>query len=258
MLVDDSIALKYLSGENIDKISNHWVFQNIEKEKHLFEVPDDAKRDEVNKIMISIKKILSDFIPLNEDIYSALYPHWKSIIEDMNVLLLVGCPDPYDAMVREYGGKEYVIFDLIRFCDYSEQGFNIDMLVRQLITHETAHLCLHMKYPIPTSDDFLEQLKYITFDEGFAHLLSFKDNLREFDFSTMIKEHYNQSFIKLQEAMKEKDWQKQRILLNESNSGSYWDKFASISGKLFLVSNLEKIEEIYNDGIDNFIAYMGL
>ena len=258
MLIDDSIVLKYLSGENDDKTSSHWVFQNIEKGKYLFEVPDDAKRDEVNKILISIKKILSDFIPLNEDIYSALYPEWKSIIKDMNVLLLVGCPDPYDAMVREYGGKEYVIFDLIRFCDYNEQGFNIDMLVRQLITHETAHLCLHMKYPIPTSDDFFEQLKYIIFDEGFAHLLSFKDNLREFDFSTMIKEHYNQAFIKLQEAMKEKDWEKQRVLLNESNSGPYWDKFASISGKLFLASHLENIEEIYNSGIDNFISYMGL
>lgn len=258
MVVDDSIALKYLSGENNDKISSHWVFQNIEKGKYLFEVPDAAKQDEVNKILISIKKILSDFIPLNEDIYSVLYPEWKSIIKDMNVLLLVGCPDPYDAMVREYGGKEYVIFDLIRFCDYSEQGFNIDMLVRQLITHETAHLCLHMKYPIPTSDDFLEQLKYIAFDEGFAHLLSFKDNLREFDFSTMIKEHYNKAFIELQEAMKEKDWEKQKVLLNKCNSGPYWDKFASISGKLFLASHLENIEEIYNSGIDNFISYIGL
>ena len=254
MLVDDNIVLKYLSGENVDMISKHWVFRNIEKDKYLFEVPDAAKKDEVNKILISIKKILLEFTPLNEEIYSTLYPQWQLIIKDMNVLLLVGCPKPYDAMVIENGGKEYVIFDLIRFCDYSLQGYDIEMLIRQLITHETAHLCLHRKYPVPISDNFLEQLKYTTFDEGFAHLLAFKDNIRQFDFSTIIKEHYNQAIIKLHEAMKEDDCEKQKVLLEQSNSGPYWDKFAAISGKLFLASHLEDIQKIYNDGIDNFIS----
>lgn len=258
MLVDDSVVLKYLSGKNVDNISRHWVFQNIEKGKYLFEDPDDAKRDEVNKILISIKRIILEFVPLNEDIYSTLYPGWKSIIKDMNVLLLVGCPSPYDAMVREYGGKEYIIFDLIRFYDYLVQGYDIDMLVRKLITHETSHLCLHMKYPVPTSDNFLEQLKYIVFNEGFAHLLSFEDNIQAFDFSTIIKEHYSQSFIKLKEAMREKDCHKQIVLLEQSNSGSYWSKFAAISGKLFLAKHLENIEKIYNSGINNFISCMGL
>lgn len=258
MLVDDNVVLKYLSGEDLDKINRHWVFQDIEKGKYLFEMPDDTKIDEVNRIFISIKKILLEFIPLNEDIYSALYPEWKSLIKDVNVLLLVGCPKPYDAMVREYDGKEYIIFDLIRFCDYSEQGYDIEMLVRQLLTHETAHFCLHKRYPIPTSNDFLEQLKYITFDESFSHLLSFKDNIRGFVFSTLIKEHYSQSKTKLQEAMKVVDLQKQETLLVQSNSGPYWDKFASISGKLFLASHLDDIEKIYNGGIDNFISYMEL
>lgn len=258
MLVDDSIVLQYLSDKNIGDISRHWIFQNIEEGKLLFETPDNAKRYKVDRIFISIKRILSKFMPLNEDIYSALYPEWKSIIKNANVLLIVGCPKPYDAMVRDYDGKEYIIFDLMRLCDYSEQGYDIDMLVRKLITHETSHLCLHMKYSVPASDDFLEQLKYITFDEGFAHLLAFKDNIREFDFSMIIKEHYNQSLIKLKESMKEKDCNKQMALLEQSNSGSYWSKFAAISGKLFLAIHLNDIERIYKSGINDFISSMGL
>lgn len=256
MIIDDSLVLKYLSRENVNNISRHWVFQNIVKGKHLFEVPDDIKRYEINQMLINIKKILLEFKPLNEEIYSTLYPEWKSIVKDMNVLLVVGCPSPYDAMVRVNEGKEYIIFDLIRFYDYNAKECDFDMLVRKLITHEASHLCLHMKYPVPTSENFIEQLKYIVFDESFAHLLSFKDNIRDIDWDTIIKEYYNKSLTKLKEAMQEKDYHKQVVLLEQSNSGSYWDKFASISGKLFLANHLEIIEDIYNGGINNFITLM--
>ncbi|WP_346916995.1 hypothetical protein [Clostridium sp.] len=255
MLVDDSVVLKYLNGEEENIINSHWVFKNIEEGKYLFEVPNTEKRDDVNSILVSIKSALSQFIPLNKNIYSSLYPEWKSIINDINVLLIVGCPNPYDAMVRKYDGKEYIIFDLIRFCDYKIQGYDVELLIRQLITHETSHVCLHKQYPTPISNDFIEQLKYITFDESFAHLLAFKDNIQKFDFSTFNK-YYNNSLIKLKEAMKETDFKRQKTLLEQADSGSYWNKFASISGKLFLASHLDEVEKIYNSGIESFISYM--
>lgn len=258
MLVDDSIVLKYINGENVEKISSHWVFENIEEGKHLFHLPDYTKREEVNSVLKDFRSVLSEFSPLNEDIYSALYPQWKSIIKDMNIILVVGCPDPYDAMVREYAGKEFVIFDLLRFYDYSLRGYDIKLLIRKLLTHETSHLCLHTQYPLPASGDFVAALKHITFDEGFAHLLAFENNLRAFDFSSIIKEHYDQAFIKLLGAMKETDCKKQKVLLEECNSGPYWDKFAAISGKLFLAKHITNIENIYKGGIDNLISSMGL
>lgn len=192
------------------------------------------------------------------DIYSALYPEWEAIVNEMTVLLLVGCPNPYDAMVREHNGKEYIIFDLIRFGNYEMQGCDIEQLIRQLITHETSHLCLHKKYPVPTADSYLEQLKYITFDEGFAHLLAYQDNVKDSDHSAIINEHYEDAYGKLQEAMKQTDPQRQKELLEQSNSGSYWSKFASISGKLFLLAHIDGLHEIYDNGVDRFISYMGL
>lgn len=156
MLVDDSIVLKYFSSEDANEISNHWVFRKIEEGKHLFEVPNVEERADINRILSDMRSILSEFRPLNENIYSTLYPEWKSIIAKMNILLVVGCLNPYDAMVREYDGNQYIIFDLIHLCNYKIQGYNIELVIKQLITHETSHLCLRKKYPVPSSNCFLE------------------------------------------------------------------------------------------------------
>lgn len=258
MFVDDHIVLKYLNGDSGNTIKNHWIFSTIEKENYLFENPDMKKKEDVSKILTKIQDKLSNFSPLNKDIYSALYPDWLDITKDMNILLVVGCPNPYDAMVREHEGKLYIIFDLIRFSDYKDKGYDIDFVIKQLITHETSHLCLHKKYPVLNSNNFVEQLKYITFNEGFAHLLGFKDDVEKFDFSEIINKYYHISFLQLKEALAEKDTQKQVDWLRKSNSGQYWGKFAAISGKLFLANHIEEVQKIYNDGIDNFISYMGL
>lgn len=255
MFIDDHIVLNYLKG---DIIENHWIFYNVEKGKYLFESPDPAKHDDVNDLLLYFKDVLSHFNPLNENIYSILYPKWKTRINSMNVLLSVGNPKPYDALVREYDDQLYLVFDLIRFCDYKDSGHNIDLLIKQLITHETSHLCLRKKYPGPTSNGFVDRLKYTIFDEGFAHLLAFKDNVAGFDFSGIMKKYYDDSLTKLKEAMVETDPQRQKDLLLRSNSGNYWSKFAAIGGKLFLASHMEEIQELYNNGVDNFVSHMGL
>ncbi len=254
MFVDDSIVLQYLEDKNLDEVSNNWIFSNIEEDKYIFEKPDTAKKYEVKEILITFNKILSEFIPLNTKLYTDLFPEWTVITKDMNILLVVGCPSPYDAMIRKHEGKEYLIFDLIRFYDYKVRGYDIDTLIRQMLTHETAHLCLHTEYPVPVSENYLEQLKYITFDEGFAHLLAFKDNINCFDFSDIINRHYNEALIKLMAALSEEDEYKQKVLLEQANSGAYWDKYACICGKLFLADNLEHIKKIYKAGIDKFIS----
>lgn len=101
-------------------------------------------------------------------------------------------------------------------------------------------------------------MKYITFDEAFAHLLAFKDDVKKFNFSEIINEHYYNAVVKLKDALAENDIQKQNDVLIQSNSGGYWNKFAAISGKLFLASHIEEVQRLYNNGIDNFLSSMEL
>jgi hypothetical protein len=258
MFIDDQVVIRFLDEGFRNGIKDHWVFHAIEEGKYLFETPNYEKQKDVKAILWLFKKILSDFTPLNKGIFSSLYPEWETIIKNMNILLIVGCPNPYDAMVREKDGRKFIIFDLIRFCHYQELGYDIEGLIRQLITHEISHLCLQEKYPSPKSNNFTDQLKFITFDEGFAHLLAFKDKIETFDFSTISKDHYENAFLKLAEALDEKDPLKQKELLNHSNSGPYWDKFAAISGKIFLGNHVKEIKKLYDNGIDYLISSMGL
>jgi hypothetical protein len=69
-----------------------------------------------------------------------------------------------------------------------------------------------------------------------------------YDFTSVIEAHYKSAQDQLKTALSETDLQKQREYLETSHCGAYWDKFAAISGKLYLASQLDQICEIYQAG----------
>lgn len=253
MKIDDSLVIKYLSDNNMDEISEHWIFSKIEDGVHIFEMPDYNLKKNIIKIHREISELLMNFTPMNINICEKLFPNWRDVLENANIILAVGCPNPYDAMVREYEGEEYIIFDLVRLQNYSNNDYDVMDIVRKMVTHESVHSFLHSRYPLPKTNDYFELLKFITFDEGFAHLISYCDNVLEYDFIEIIEKYYLQSLAKLKQAFSESDLVKQKELLLDSNCGSFWDKFAAISGMLFLVKNKVKIVELYENGIDYFM-----
>lgn len=137
-------------------------------------------------------------------------------------------------MVREHNGREFIIFDLIRFMSYEKDGDDILSLITGMITHEIAHVCIHNNYPV-IDKTYKDKLSYIAFDEGFA-------------FRPMIEAHHQNSVRKLQMALSETNIFRQKEYLEESNCGAYWNKFAAISGKLYLAANIDSLYDIYKDG----------
>lgn len=246
MNIDTSIVLSYLQGN--DDYTEHWLFYHIfENCEYAFVKPEPAQKEMVAEAFRETVEELNDFKPYNLELFSALFPGWRELIRDVNVIFAVGCPAPYDAMVREYRGKEYMIFDLIRFLDYQERGKPVSSFIRQILTHEVSHICIHADHPVINAP-YAERLGYITFDEGFAHLLAFPNEIETYDFAPMIESHYQNSRDKLKAALSETNLQKQQAYLEASNSGPYWEKFAAISGKLYLASHLNHICEIYQNG----------
>ncbi|HBK86796.1 MAG TPA: hypothetical protein DDZ53_12275 [Firmicutes bacterium] len=53
-------------------------------------------------------------------------------------------------------------------------------------------------------------------------------------------------------ALSATDENEQKDYLVSCNAGSYWDKFAAISGKLFLAQNKTRIAELYRAGVRPF------
>jgi hypothetical protein len=256
MNIDDSIIIDYLTGR--DDYKEHWLFYSIaEGGEYMFEQPSIGIRNKVSQLHNIIINSLKDFVPFNQQLFTMLFPKWRELIEDVNVVLSVGSPKPYDAMVREHAGKPYMIFDLARLIGYRKSPEEMLDIVTGMITHEFTHVCVHCDYP-EDSSGYVDRLKHITFDEGFAHILAFNKNIMDYDFSDTVEKYYRESLDKLWSALGEKDKSNQERLLEEANSGRYWSKFASISGKLYLAVHLSLLQEIYKAGPEAMIKNMGL
>jgi len=254
MIINDEIPVKYFNKVEPKKYSEHWIFHNIQKGECLFEPPTYEDEMLVKEVYEKIKYSLNQFEPMNEKLFKKLFPEYNKILDKTDVMLVVGCPNPYDAMVRTYNNRQYVVFDLIRLTEYFKSGYKLDKLINQLLTHEFAHKCLAEDYKFNENLTYNEELNYITFDEGFAHLLAYKDNIESYNFFTSdYMDKYKSAKKMLEKAVNEKDLDKQKEFLYKANAGDYWEKFASISGKLYLGSNIEPILNIYKKGWQNII-----
>lgn len=163
-------------------------------------------------------------------------------------------------MVRQdKEGKKCIIFDLERICSYSEDDDKISEIIMQLITHEIAHIYIDKTYSSPSAKDSIyENLRYITFNEGVAHFLSFdKDVLSINWYSKEMLERKEKAYLTLLDEMKNNSQDSKDEVLTRANSGRYWDKFGAISGLFAIVDyynshnkDLICFREIFEGGPD--------
>ena len=256
MQIENGLVRRYLAGE--DDFSDHWVFSKLTSDGTLrFSRPAPEMRERVADFHQKLIQNFKDFEPFNKKYFDLLFPGWDKLLESTKVVFIVGSPEPYDCFVRENGGESYVFFDLICLLGYQIEDTRLEKLISGLMTHEFAHICIHHDKPTPRAG-YQETLAYITFDEGFAHLLGLADYVESYDFSEMIKTHYAEAFSNLKSAWHEKDQHKQQELIISANTGSYWNKFAAIAGKLFLAQHFDELKTIYSAGPDELLRMMAL
>lgn len=247
-MVNVDIIEMYLEGKEVDEISKSWIFDCVEEGIKVFEKPlvKDTK-----KFLIYYQNILdtiNNFKPYNLNLWKSLYGE-NYLSNEVDIFLTVGLPDPYDALVRENPqGKKIIIFDLIRIMSYSENIDDFIDVFRSLMTHEFSHIFLGNRHKNLYKRENINIIKDIVFDEGFAHLLSFKEEVLELDFD-IYNDKKNFSYERLKEVV-EKNYIEEEEVLVEANQGKYWDKYGAISGKFLIldyyIQNGKKIEEIKN------------
>src|SRR3712207_3746749 len=112
MRVNIDTVNDYLSGKDLISYSNQWIFKSIEKDKYLIEKVSESKKNTIKKIAYLLQKELVNFKPYNIEIWNLIFPRWESIINNSLVYLVVGCPNPYDAMTRvSPKGEEAIIIE---------------------------------------------------------------------------------------------------------------------------------------------------
>ncbi|MDR2598744.1 MAG: hypothetical protein LBC73_00520 [Oscillospiraceae bacterium] len=251
MKIDNSIIDLYIKGEPSSMYSNHWVYSAIIPEQYCFTEPDVNRILKVETYRDQITNMCHDFTFRNNDLVHKIFDNTSTIVQNANILFTVGLPEMYDAMVREHNGRTYIIIDLINFSNYLNKDNSFSDITNNFLTHELIHVLINEKYP-KEDFDYIEYLDYTSFHEGFAHLLSYKDNIMQYQLDDTYKERFINAKDTLIAALNETDPMLRQRYTNEANSGKYWNKFAAISSMLYLMKHREDLKSIYEKGWRGF------
>ena len=247
MKIDDSIIKAYLEKKPISEYKSHWIFNNVIPDETVFAEPPLERACEVEDCHNKLVKLYDDFIPRNANLMHKVFNDVPAALENANILHTVGLPWPYDALVRKHKCADYIVFDLIQFCNYALKGMDIVDLTSNLLSHELVHVIINARYR--QSDlSYVETLDFISFHEGFAHLLSYKEDIENYRPNDEYKARFNTAKAKLVQAVNEKDSVLQKHFLIESNTGEYWGKFAAASSMIYLMKNIGSLKEVYEAG----------
>lgn len=268
MKISADIAEKYIKGEDISQFKNEWFFfSQTDKNENIFKKPPytDEHKKSVAAAVEAIRKTAADFVPLNKDIWDEIFPNWHGELDEITAEIIVGLPQPYDAMMLlNPNGKHRIIFNAGIWADYVGK-YDLSALAQNLLTHEFCHVCISKRFPklteIYNGSDYIAKLDAAAFDEGFAHLLSFGGkNLCENDFHTeKLNEARKANSIKMLFALNEKNPDKQKDLLEEAVCGNYYEKFAAICGMTYLADiwesgGTETLKRQFSKGCRGFAA----
>lgn len=250
MIIDARIAEAYISGEDLERYKDDWIYYCFGRQS-VFESPAPENRGWVSELYKKIREELENFAPRNGETVKQLFPQFERVTSGCTIRLVVGFPDPYDAMVLEHDGQPCLVFDLIQFQEGSLKSENI---CSRILTHELIHLCLREDYPAPQKMSYIEDLNYTAFNEGFAHALPYPENFQDFVFTEFLEEKFRAAKDTLRAALAETNPEKQAFYSKTADTGIYWNKFAAMAGKLYLLRHINELERIYREGWRDFAA----
>ncbi len=84
--------------------------------------------------------------------------------------------------------------------------------------------------------------------------MPYPEDLQDFVFDEILEKKFEAAREKLRTALAETDENRQKIYRRMANTGNYWDKFAAIAGKLYLLRHIDELEGIYKQGWRDFTA----
>ena len=241
MNVSDCIVRDYLSGKSIAGYREEWFFRQLSEGGSVFVEPsylsdEKEKAAEVYRVLLETAET---FQPLNREVWDALFPSWVEALEHVQADLIIGFPQPYDAVAMRRDGAYHMVFDLLCWTGYLGKT-DMNAAARNLLTHELCHALIGQTVDRIDADlergTYVDRLDAVTFHEGFAHLVSYNGKeLDEADWEeAKLREVREASRKTLREALSAKDDAEREVYLSRADCGGYYEKFACMAGMLYL------------------------
>ncbi|MBI4677138.1 MAG: hypothetical protein HY748_06105 [Elusimicrobia bacterium] len=182
-----------------------------------------------------VERFNSDEDPVITEVFGPLHGGRKFSVQ---IVATSGIPAPYDAWTATYRGCLTMFFNLSEWteADLDRSGFGV-------LKHEVTHVLLEPLLRKSKTPDDVELLDSIVMDEGIAHFIGCPDR------SSLLKEKAarwetaEQELEKAYAGLNDGRLPRERkaALLRRANTGSFWDKYGSISG-MFRAAKLYKIK----------------
>ncbi len=229
MRINSAIIDSYLLKRNLKDVQDYWIYHDIVPGEYLIEEPQQLELEKLIKLYELVKEQIINFKPMNQVLWNQLF-EGMTIPELTTIYLIVGAPKPYDAMVREHENERVIILDLVRIADYSDDFEKLMVIVNDFLTHEVAHILIEQRYPYLDSVSIYETFIQMVFDEGIAHFISYTDDVSTFNWeSAEMKQRCQTAYEQTNNYLKNPHHILKQTLI-EANSGTFWEKFASIAG----------------------------
>ncbi len=183
------------------------------------------------------KALIDDFNKKGASLLTGIFsPFLRGRTLEIPVIATQGIREPYDAWCADHSGRRTVFFNLSLWTadDLKKSGLAV-------VIHEISHVLLaEAASKTPDTQNPLKILERLVFDEGIAHFIGFPGDREKL--LTDYKGKWPRAEAGLKEAIaKLSDPQistkEKEDILTAANTGSFWDKYASIAG-LFRAANI--------------------
>lgn len=100
MQIYTDIVEDYLQGKSLAAHEKEWFFL---QPGYRFEAPDcsEAQKAAVREVYGQTLRSVQKFVPGNRAVWDALFPDWQAILDQTRVALIIGYPEPNDALVMK-------------------------------------------------------------------------------------------------------------------------------------------------------------
>lgn len=219
---------------------------------------DVKRKDIVMELHSHILPIILDHHIFNSDILQKLVPNYNIILSNIHVHVWVHAPKPYDIYQVLQGDEIHIYIDLLQIADQTPIVSRMVYILKHELSKICCNVCMNTVNKTSTKE-YLTNLNEDAFYHGFALVLSWNEDITNYNFqNTMYEKYKEKAFGMLFEAMQTTNSDQQSNILQFLHNAPFWERFTQIAGMFYLYDifmefGVDGFVEIYQNQADHFI-----